>query len=136
MEDELDAILSQFDERELTALLLEGTSSNGLHPFELPFQRGKRKQLITVGNGTGVGLIILWEEHIGVLDEGVIYLLIGFLMRDYSCKKYFSMARDGYSMIICEDIGDVKVSMLKMRMMSPGFVMQRWLLDSYKSCLL
>ena len=37
MEDELDTILSQFDERELTALLLEGGSSNGPHPFELPF---------------------------------------------------------------------------------------------------
>ena len=37
MEDELDAILSQFDEHELTALLLEGASSNCPHPFQLLF---------------------------------------------------------------------------------------------------
>ena len=39
---------------------------------------GKRKQLITVGDGTGVGLVVLWEEHIGALEEGVSYHLIGF----------------------------------------------------------
>ena len=57
-----------------------------------------------------MGLVILWEEHIGVLEERAIYLLIGFLVREYSCKKYFSMAKDGCSMMVCEDIGDVKMS--------------------------
>ena len=101
---------------------------------------GKFKQNISVGDRTGVGHVILWEEHIGSLQAGGSYQLAGFLVREFAGKKHLSMARDGSSMTSIEDLGDMKMpdeddddddcTMTDVRIVA---VPQ---LDRYKSCMI
>ena len=46
-----------------------------------------------VGDASGVGSVTLWEEHIGQSEEGKSYILKGFLVREYACKKYYPWPR-------------------------------------------
>ena len=45
---------------------------------------GKFKQDVTVGNHTGIGHVILWEERIGSLQAGGSYRLAGFLVHEFA----------------------------------------------------
>ena len=60
-------------------------------------------------------------------------------MREYACKEYLSMVRDGCSMMVYEDIGDVKVSDDKDEddesTIFDATVVAVPQLDSYQSCL-
>ena len=65
----------------------------------------KRKQDV-VGDAIGTGLIMFWEENVGVLKDGVGYHL-GFMVHEYGSKKYLLMARDGSLATVIGDIGDI-----------------------------
>ena len=62
------------------------------------------KQDCIVGDSSGCGRLVLWEEDVGKLDEDKCYKLIGAKVRTYKGVNYLSLGQE--SQIECiDDIG-------------------------------
>ena len=55
----------------------------------------RQKQEITVSNATGLATVQLWENNIGILDEGESYKLKSFRAVEYENVKYNAICWSG-----------------------------------------
>ena len=68
---------------------------------------GKVKQDILIGDTTGTLRLTVWEHHIGKLEEGNSYKLIGVNVQEFRGEKYLSTAKANCEVELIEDIGFV-----------------------------
>ena len=66
-----------------------------------------QKQEIKVSDGTGYGLVQLWEQNIGLLDEGQSYELKRFHIVEYENVKSIAMCWEGSEVFPIEDLKNV-----------------------------
>ena len=59
----------------------------------------KRKQNVIVSDHTASCCVQLWEEHIGLLEEGKSYILESFRIGEYNSTKYLALCREGSKVI-------------------------------------
>ena len=75
---------------------------------EEPITLGTRqKQEIKVCDSTGLATVQLWEENIGILQQGRSYQLDGFRVIEYENEKYITMCWDGSEVKETEELKDV-----------------------------
>ena len=66
------------------------------------------KQEYIIGDATGISKIVAWEDNVGLFVKGGSYKLSGLNVRTFNGKKYLSIARDNFTVIKIDDIGEVK----------------------------
>ena len=100
---------------------------------------GKRKQDVKVGDKTGVGLVTLWEESVGLLEEDKSYILKNFSVREFGFSKYLSVLKGESEIVLIDDIGDVVVDRENEEQRGGNLIDVRIVaapqVDSYKACL-
>lgn len=65
----------------------------------------KNKQDAQICDKSGVSVVQLWEENIGILDEGKSYTLKAFRVAEYDGVKYLAMSRES-EVVPSDDITD------------------------------
>ena len=104
---------------------------------------GKMKQDVIMADATGIGRLTLWEDDIGILDEGTSYKLSNIMVCIYQNKRYLSKPRDSSSVIEplsdIEDVIDDDVDMQE-NCKQEGDVMEAEVIavpmfQSYRTCI-
>ena len=71
----------------------------------------RQKQEVKVSDGTGSAVVQLWEENIGLLEEGRSYQLTNFRIIEYENVKYIiAMCWEGSEATLIEDLEGVVTS--------------------------
>lgn len=110
---------------------------------EKPITLGtKQKQDILVSDTTDQGVVQLWEENIGMLQEGRSYQLTNFRVVEYEQRRYLGMCWDGSNVNEVDDLsnaidisaGTAEVNLMDCVMEAPGIAAVYRLETTYK-CL-
>lgn len=104
---------------------------------------GKKKQEVTIADDTSTAKVTLWEQYIGILQDGKSYKLNNFVVREYKNIKFLSMPREGSTITEIEDIGDVEEVPLdsdgeerqQLKQLSNAQIIGVPHLDMYKACM-
>ena len=105
-EKKFDVSKMEFQQNESVEIMLEKVDE--IEPFTRininvnvikcgePITLGTRqKQEVTVSDATGLGTVQLWENNIGILEEGQSYRLMNFRVVEYENVKYIAMCWSG-----------------------------------------
>ena len=102
---------------------------------------GKMKQDVIVADHTSIMKVTLWVHYADFMKGDKSYSLMDFVVREYNCRQYLSMPKDGATIAPIEDIGEVEQpdddSDLELlgSQVSNAQIIGVPQLESYKSCL-
>jgi len=68
---------------------------------------GKMKQDVIVADHTSTTKVNLWEDYVDFMEDKS-YSLTDFVVREYNCRQYLSMPKEGATIAPIEDIGEVE----------------------------
>jgi len=68
---------------------------------------GKMKQDVIVADHTSTMKVNLWEDYVDFMEDKS-YSLTDFVVREYNCRQYLSMPKEGATIAPIEDIGGVE----------------------------
>ena len=68
---------------------------------------GKMKQDVIVADHTSTMKVNLWEDYVDFMEDKS-YSLTDFVVREYNCRQYLSMPKEGATIAPIEDIGQVE----------------------------
>ena len=70
-------------------------------------QEKRRKRDVIVADKKGTAKLVLWEEHVDVVEEGKSYSLTNFHVREYKGKKHLSMPKAEFKISTIDDLMDI-----------------------------
>ena len=69
---------------------------------------GKKKQDVLVGDASGMIRVALWEEEIGMMEEGQSYELNAVVVREYRGKRFLSTSRNKSKIEAVDGVAEVE----------------------------